>query len=62
MIHFMNMIIAIMGESQANTTAQFAVSTIKSHLQFVLDNEWLNVIKKDQINYLISAMIAEEEN
>lgn len=62
LIHLLNMLIAIMGESFAKNNETKSMQQLKSHLQFVMDNWWIDPIKdKESIKYLISAFIKEDE-
>lgn len=62
-IHFLNMLIAIMGETFSKNNETKHISFIKSHLQFVLDNWYQDPIKdKHRINYLITAFVKDDEN
>lgn len=63
LIHLLNMLIAIMGETFAANNETKDIKRIKSHLYFVLKVwHYLDFIPdKDRIRYLISATIKEEE-
>jgi hypothetical protein len=40
LIHLLNMLIAIMGETFAKTNEIKHQQTIRNHLRFVIDNQW----------------------
>ena len=62
LIHLLNMLIAIMGESFSNDNSIRDILMSKSHLQFVLDNKWLDaLVEKDKIIYLITGFLSEKE-
>jgi hypothetical protein len=56
MIHLLNMLVAIMGEAFARLNEVKDMQQIRSHLRFVLDNQFMDPIKdKEKISYLITA-------
>jgi len=63
LVHLMNMLIAVMGETfSSNNEVKDRLKT-QSHLRFVVDNLWMNAIEdKEKITYLIAAFVKEEEN
>ena len=63
LIHLLNMLIAIMGETFAVNNEVKDIQTLRSHLQFVMDNWWIEPIDdKQTIKYLITAFKKEDEN
>ena len=63
LIHLLNMLIAIMGETFAQNNEIKHQQQVKSHLQFVIENRWIDPIPhKDKIRFLVAAMLSEEEN
>ena len=64
-LHFLNMLIAIMGNTFSERTEVGAQIMVRDHLRFVMDN-WmlLNVAFPDKtsINYIIAALSINEEN
>ena len=57
------MLIAIMGETFTVNNEVKDVQQVRSHLQFVMDNWWIDPIKnKDTIKYLIAAFLKEDES
>lgn len=63
LIHLLNMLIAIMGESFAQNNEQKAVRRSQSHLRFVLDNMWFDAIEnKSKMIYLITSFLSEEDS
>ena len=57
------MLIAIMGETFAVNNEVKDIQTLRSHLQFVMDNWWIEPIDdKQTIKYLITAFKKEDEN
>jgi len=63
LIHLLNMLIAIMGETFAANHEIRHQQQVKSHLQFVIENQWIDPIKgKDKIRFLVAAMLSEEEH
>lgn len=62
LIHLLNMLIAIMGETFSNDNSIKDILMCKSHLQFVQDNQWLNaIVDKKDIVYLITGFLSEQE-
>ena len=63
LIHLLNMLIAIMGETFSVNNEVKDVQMLRSHLQFVMDNWWINPIEdKATIKYLITAFLKEDES
>lgn len=64
-LHFLNMLIAIMGNTFNERTEVGAQIMVRDHLRFVMDN-WmlLNVAFPDKtsINYIIAALAINDEN
>ena len=64
-LHFLNMLIAIMGNTFSERTEVGAQIMVRDHLRFVMDN-WmlLKVAFKDResINYIIAALSANENS
>lgn len=62
-IHFLNMLIAIMGNTFAERTEVGAQIMMKDHLRFVMDNWLLKdfAFNLPKIKYIICAFNAEEE-
>ena len=62
-IHFLNMLIAIMGETFSQNHETKRIQQIQSHLRFVLDNTYIDPISdKDKITYLVTAFVNEEDS
>ena len=56
-VHFLNMLIAIMGESFSKNNEVSDAKTKISQLRFVVDNWWIEPIKdKQKIIYLVAAL------
>lgn len=67
LIHLLNMLIAIMGESFTQNNEQKAVRRSQSHLRFVLDNWWFNEVDSNEdrnkkIIYLVTSFLSEEDS
>jgi len=65
LIHLLNMLIAIMGETFAKNNEIKYKKKIKDHLGFVMDNwQFLNqaIPNHRQIKYIITAFLQEEQN
>ena len=65
LIHLLNMLIAIMGETFAKNNQIKYKKKIKDHLSFVMDNwQFLNqaIPNHNQIKYIITAFLQEEQN
>ena len=63
LIHLLNMLIAIMGETFAANNETKKMQQLKSHLRFVMDNWWIDPIKdKHKIKYLITAFLKEDDD
>ena len=63
LIHLLNMLIAIMGETFAQNNEIKKKAQIRNHLRFVLDNSWMEPIEnKDKITYLITSYLSTESN
>ena len=63
LVHLLNMLIAIMGETFSEMTANEEVQKAKSHLSFVMDNWWIDPIKgKNKIRYIIAAQMKDEDD
>ena len=63
LIHLLNMLIAIMGETFAQNNEIKKKSQVRNHLRFVLDNSWMDPIEdKDKITYLITSYLSTETN
>jgi hypothetical protein len=63
LIHLLNMLIAIMGETFSENNQFKEKQKVKSHLRFVLDNDWmLDLSNKNQITYLITAYLSLEDD
>ena len=62
LIHLLNMLIAIMGETFAKNNEIQDQVMIKSHLAFVIDNLWISAIKnKEQVKYVIACFSMDED-
>ena len=62
LIHFLNMLIAIMGETFAENNQVKQMAQLKNHLRFVMDHWWVDPIAdKHKIQYLITAFHKEDE-
>ena len=58
LIHLLNMLIAIMGETFSNNNEIKHKTTIQSHLRFVLNNWWRRPIPNEKkVVYLITAFL-----
>jgi hypothetical protein len=63
LIHLLNMLIAIMGETFAQNNEIKKKAQIRNHLRFVLDNSWMDPIEeKDKITYLITSYLSKEDS
>lgn len=63
LIHLLNMLIAIMGETFSQNNEIKKKAQIRNHLRFVLDNSWMEPIEnKDKITYLITSYLSTESN
>jgi uncharacterized protein YhhL (DUF1145 family) len=63
LIHLLNMLIAIMGETFTHNNEIKSMQQLKSRLQFVLDNLYINPIrKKKKIKYIVTAKIFADED
>jgi hypothetical protein len=65
LIHLLNMLIAIMGETFGKFNEEHEIQKAKSHLSFVMDNWWIEPIPKkerDKIRYIISAELKDNED
>ena len=63
LIHLLNMLVAIMGETFAQNNEIKKKAQIRNHLRFVLDNSWMEPIEnKDKITYLITSYLSTESN
>ena len=59
-IHLLNMLIAMMGESFAKNNEEGETKTKMSHLEFVVNNWYLDPLKdKERIVYIIAAKAVE---
>jgi len=63
-VHMLNMLIAIMGNTFAENQEVADKVTLKTRLRFVIDNWWLDALGEDKskINYLVTAMLNEEDD
>jgi len=63
-LHMLNMLVAIMGNTFANNTEVEAQNKMKSKLRFVIDNWWIDAIgqEKHRICYLVAALFNEEDD
>ena len=65
MIHLVNMLIAIMGETFGNRAEVASQITVKDHLRFIMDN-WhfmgISIKNRRQFRYIIGAMLVEDDN
>ena len=62
LLHLLNMLIAIMGETFAVNNEVKQVQQLKAHLTFVIENWWIDPIEeKNKIKYLICAFLKDEE-
>ena len=62
---FMNMLIAIMGDTFARRNEVIEQVRIKDHLSFVIDNWYLKGISLgdvNQVNYIITAFHSKDDN
>ena len=59
----LNMLIAIMGETFANNSEAADQNRMREHLLFIMDNWGIDPLgdKKDEINYLVTAFLNEED-
>lgn len=63
LIHLLNMLIAIMGETFSENNETKDIQQTRSHLSFVLQNWYMDAIPdKDKARYLISALLREEDS
>jgi hypothetical protein len=63
LIHLLNMLIAIMGETFGQNNEIKKKTQIRNHLRFVLDNSWMDPIKnKQKVTYLITSYLSKEDN
>jgi uncharacterized protein YhhL (DUF1145 family) len=63
LIHLLNMLIAIMGETFTDNNQVKHMQQHKSRLNFVLDNLYIDPIrKKKKIKYIVTAKIFEDED
>jgi hypothetical protein len=63
LIHLLNMLIAIMGETFAQNNEIKKKSQIRNHLRFVLDNSWMQpIVEKEKITYLITSFLSKEDD
>ena len=63
LIHLLNMLIAIMGETFAQNNEIKKKAQIRNHLRFVLDNSWMQpIVEKEKITYLITSYLSQEDN
>jgi len=62
-IHLMNMLIAIMGETFSKNNEVADENREREHLKFIMENQWMNPLgdSKSKINYLVTAFLNEEE-
>lgn len=63
-LHFLNMLIAIMGNTFGERTEVGAQIMVRDHLRFVMDNWMLLGVAfpdKSNINYIIAAMSASDD-
>ena len=63
LIHLMNMLIAIMGETFGKNNEIQDQQMIKSHLGFILDNLWIDaaIKNKEQVKYVIACFSMDED-
>ena len=62
LLHLLNMLIAIMGETFAVNNEVKQMQQLKAHLTFVIENWWIDPIEeKNKIKYLICAFLKDEE-
>jgi arginine exporter protein ArgO len=63
MIHLLNFLIAIMGQTFSDNNDVKEMDTTRSHLRFCLSNWWMNPIPhKDTTQYLITAFLKEGDD
>ena len=64
LIHLLNMLIAIMGETFGKFNEIKHQQTIRNHLRFVMDNQWRDPLgdQRSQITYLIAAFHSIDDN
>ena len=63
LVHLLNMLIAIMGETFGVMNERAEVEKAKSHLSFVMDNWWIDPIRnKNKIRYIISAQMKDDDD
>ena len=63
LIHLLNMLIAIMGETFGQNNEIKKKTQIRNHLRFVLDNSWMEPIDdKEKITYLITSYLSKEDD
>jgi hypothetical protein len=63
MIHLLNFLIAIMGQTFSDNNDVKELDTLRSHLRFVLSNWWMDPIpNKERTQYLITAFLKEGED
>jgi len=63
MIHLLNFLIAIMGQTFSDNNDVKDKDTLRSHLRFVLSNWWMDPIKdKERTQYLITAFLKENDD
>lgn len=56
-VHMLNMLIAMMGETQGNVTSNLLTTTLREKLVTIEDNKWLMKSKRHlKIKYIIAAI------
>jgi len=63
-IHMMNMLVAVMGDTQASNAEVAELLLTKSRLKFVMDNWLFDALgkEKERIRYIVAALSHEEED
>lgn len=63
MVHMMNMLIGIMGNTFAGNRQVQKQMQLKGKLKFVVDNWWMNAIgeRKYRVKYIIAALLTEDD-
>lgn len=64
LVHMLNMLVAIMGDTFAKNGEVSEQMIIKEKLNFVIDNYWINPFGdyRKRIQYLVAALVNEEDD
>lgn len=62
-LHLMNMLIAIMGETFSNNNLVEEENRLREHLKFIVENQWIDALgeQKNKVIYLVTAFLNEED-